>query len=105
VTRRIRLEPEAEDEIFEAASHYNEKVAGLGDRFVAAAGATQQRLQRWPNAGSLVDVVDSSLGVRRVPMVGFPYRVVYMSFGRDIHVIAVVYDGRQPGYWADRVPK
>ena len=75
----------------------------MGDDFVAAAHAAQRRLQRWPNIGSSVDSVDSGLRVQRIPMERFPYQVVYVRSGDDIHVIAVAYDGRRPGYWIDRL--
>lgn len=101
--RRVRLEPEAEDEIVEAALHYDQKGAGLGDEFVAAARAAQRRIQRWPNVGSFVDSVDRSLQVRRIPMARFPYQVVYVRAGDEVHIIAVAYDGREPGYWIDRL--
>jgi len=39
------------------------------------------------------------------PSGAFPYQIVYVRVGDDVHVIAVAYDGRRPGYWSDRIPK
>lgn len=105
MSRRVRLEPEAEAELYAAAAHYDRQVRGLGKDFVSATRSVRRRLGRWPNGGSFVDGVDSALGVRRVPVPRFPYQIVYVRVGDDVHVIAVAYDGREPAYWSDRVPK
>mgnify|MGYP000886619848 CR=1 FL=1 len=105
MTRRVRLEPEAEAELYAAAARYEREVRGLGKDFVAATRAVRQRLRRWPNSGSFVDDVDPTLGVRRFPVARFPYQIVYVRVGDDVHVIAVAYDGRKPGYWRDRISK
>lgn len=105
MSRRLRLEPEAEEELYTAAAHYDRQVRGLGKDFVGAARAAGQRLRRWPNSGSLVDDLDPALGVRRFPVQRFPYHVVYVQIGDDVHVIAVAYDGREPGYWSNRLQR
>ncbi len=105
MTRRVRLEPEAEEELYVAAAHYDRQVRGLGKDFIGATRAVAQRLRRWPNSGSVVDDVDPALGVRRFPVQRFPYQVVYVRIGDDVDVIAVAYDGREPGYWSSRLQK
>lgn len=58
---------------------------------------------RNPRTGSPVDVVDPSLGVRRVRVRRFPYQVVYLVIDNDVVVIAIAHDRRRPGYWAERL--
>ena len=99
----VRLEPEAEAELSAAAAYYERQVRGLGRDFVAATRTVRQRLRRWPDSGSLVDGVDPVLGVRRLPVPRFPYQVVYVRTGDDVHVIAIAHDGHEPGYWSSRV--
>lgn len=39
---------------------------------------------------------------RRFVLHRFPCIVVYVVTGIDIHVTAIVYGGREPGYWRNR---
>lgn len=103
MSHRVRLEPEAEAELSAAAAYYERQVRGLGRAFIAATRAVRQRLRCCPDSGSLVDGVDTDLGVRRLPVPRFPYQVVYLRAGDDVHVIAVAHDRREPGYWGTRV--
>lgn len=103
MSRQVRLEPEAEEELVSAAAHYDRQVRGLGQEFVAATSAAIRRLRSWPNSGSPVDDVDPALSVRRVPVPRFPYQLVYVRSGEDVHVIAVAHDSRRPGYWTERI--
>jgi toxin ParE1/3/4 len=80
-------------------------VRGLGHEFVAAIRSAVGRLRSWPNTGSPVDTVDRALNIRRVPVPRFPYQLVYVRSGDDVHVIAVAHDARRPGYWTDRIPE
>lgn len=105
MSRRVRLEPEAESELYAAASHYEGEVRGLGSDFIAATRAVLQRLQRWPSSGSFVDDIDPTLGVRRFPVKRFPYQIVYVLVDDDVYVIAIAHDERKPGYWIGRVPE
>jgi toxin ParE1/3/4 len=103
VSRQVRLEPEAEEELVAAAAHYDRQVSGLGQEFVAATSAAIRRLRSWPNSGSPLESVDPALSVRRVPVPRFPYQLVYVRFGDDVHVVAVAHDSRRPGYWTERI--
>ncbi len=105
MSRRVRLEPEAEEELHAAAAHYDGQVSGLGRDFIAAASAAARRLRSWPHSGPFVDGVDQTLQVRRVPIPRFPYQLIYVQSGSDVHVIAVAHDARRPGYWSARIPE
>ena len=105
MSRQVRLEPEAEEELVAAAAHDERLVRGLGPEFVAATSAAIRRLRSWPKSGSPVDSVDPPLGVRRVPVPRFPYQLVDVRSGGDVHVIEVAHDARRPGYWTDRIPE
>lgn len=105
MSRRVRLEPEAEEELRTAAAHYDGQVSGLGRDFIAAASTAARRLRSWPHSGSFVDGVDPTLEVRRLSVPRFPYRLVYVQSGDDVHVIAVAHDARRPGYWSARIPE
>jgi len=105
VSRHVRFEPEAEQELVDAARHYDEQVRGLGSEFVTAVSAAIRRLRNWPNAGTPVDALDPALNGRRVLVPRFPYQLVYVRFDDAVHVIAVAHVARRPGYWTDRIPE
>lgn len=105
MSRQVRFEPEAEQELVDGALHYDEQVPGLGSEFVTAVSTAIRRLRNWPNAGTPVDAVDPALNVRRVPVPRFPYQLVSVRSEDAVHVIAVAHDARRPGYWTDRIPE
>jgi len=41
--------------------------------------------------------------VRRARVPGFPYRLIYEELGDCIHVLAIMHDSREPGYWKSRL--
>lgn len=42
-------------------------------------------------------------GVRYYPLARFPFLLPYAASGDSIVVLAVAHQGREPGYWTDRV--
>jgi hypothetical protein len=59
VTRDVRFHPLATAEVVEAELWYEDRVDGLGFRFLDAVRATTERAARWPNAGALTRQGDS----------------------------------------------
>ena len=103
MTRPVRLHPLASAEIVDAQRWYEERVAGLGDRFILAVRAATERAARWPNAGTPVRVeADGSVAERRMATPGFPHAVVYRVRDEEVQVLAVHHQRRQPEYWAGR---
>jgi len=76
VTKAFLTEPEADQELEEAALRYEEQGRGLGQRFLAAVAGTVERTRRFPNAGAPVLFVPADLPARQAPVKGFPYHVV-----------------------------
>jgi plasmid stabilization system protein ParE len=52
-----------------------------------------QAPERWP---ILVD------DLRKRPLRGFPYRVIYQVRGDHVLIVAVMHERRRPEYWRDR---
>lgn len=102
MTARLLIEPEAEQELEDAASRYEEERSGLGGRFLAEVAATVDRIRRLPRSGAPVPHVPADLATRRVPVKGFPFHVVYLTTGEVIRVLAFAHYRRRPGYWSDR---
>jgi hypothetical protein len=42
------------------------------------------------------------LAVRRAPIKGFPYHVIYLETAETIHILAFAHDKRRPAYWLPR---
>jgi plasmid stabilization system protein ParE len=102
VTTRLLIEPEADQELEEAALRYEEERPGLGQKFLDAVAASVERVRRFPQAGTTVPFVPLDLPARRVSVKGFPYHVVYLTTADLIRVLAFAHYRRRPGYWFDR---
>jgi plasmid stabilization system protein ParE len=103
VSKAIRLEDEARAELDDAARWYEERQTGLGHRYIEAVNSTFQQLLLYPHAGVRMPLIPPGLNVRRVPILRFPYSIVYVETLDAIRVLAVVHDRRRPGYWLQRV--
>ena len=102
MSKPFRAQDEAAQELDYAARWYEERRPGLGPRFLASLDATLDRVRRFPRAGAAVPGVTPDLLVRRAPIKGFPYHVVYLETAEAIHILAVAHDKRRPAYWLHR---
>lgn len=71
---RYKFHPEAEQELYESASHYEAVVPGLGRRFVGEVERAIQFLHEDPDTGAYIDEHLRHLVLRR-----FPFSVVYFA--------------------------
>ena len=103
MTRIVRLDREAEDEIAEAMERYEAARPGLGLEFLAVVGAAMATLvSPGPECGP-VPGLPPRLGVRRKLLRRFPYSVVFVVLEHATRVIAVAHGARSPGYWRLRL--
>ena len=103
MTRRVRIEPEAAEELGEAALWYENRRAGLGSDFLDRVDLASSRLNQWPHAGVAVPGLPVELAVRRVPVDRYPYHLIYLVATDAIRILAVAHDRRMPGYWRPRL--
>jgi len=100
MVRSVRVARDARLEAAEAASWYEEKQKGLGERFLLDARRTVELLAT-SQGRPLRDF--THLGVRALAMRGrWPYRVFFIDRGERL-VIAFAHDRRGPGYWVGRL--
>ncbi len=89
---------EAEMELREAMSYYEDKAAGLGLDFEAEIEQAVETIcefpERWPLRKD---------GTRRYLMRRFPYLVVYAYLNDHVWILAFAHCKRRPGYWTDRI--
>jgi plasmid stabilization system protein ParE len=96
-SRRLRFNPLAEAELQDAASWYDERVAGLGGRFIAAFRHRTSEIIESPRRWPLIR------GARRVLVGPYPYAIIYREISDDeLEIVAVAHLKRRPGYWAER---
>ncbi len=89
---------EAEIELWEAVTYYEERSVGLGLDFgievEASVKAVCDAPERWPLRPD---------GTRRYLTPRFPYIVVYLYHQRHVWIIAIAHCKRKPRYWAKRI--
>ena len=102
MTKPIRTEPEANEELLEAVRWYEQRRPGLGLEFLAAIGAAVELIQRHPG-GSRVPGVKDEVPARRLVLRRFPYAVVFLELEAEIRILAFAHHRRRPAYWRDRL--
>jgi plasmid stabilization system protein ParE len=102
MTKPVRLDPAAEDELADAEAWYEER-AGLGGDLVAAVREAGDRIAERPHSFPFAHGVPSRLEIRRCPVRRFPYGLCFLELPDEIRVLAVAHNRRRPFYWRKRV--
>lgn len=100
---RLRVSPEAEKELSEAAAWYERRRSGLGVELVALIDAAFEVIAAAPLSFPLWR---SDRDYRKMVLNRFPYLVFFRHDANDdeVLVLAVAHSRRRPGYWVDRAP-
>jgi plasmid stabilization system protein ParE len=98
VTVDVRLRPEAEQDLAEAARWYEEQRHGLGQEFLNEALATFSAIGERPLANT---AVYGSL--RRALLHRFPFSFFYIVDGHGAIVIGILHGSRHPRRWKSRL--
>lgn len=94
----VRFRPQVADDLRDAADWYEEKRSGLGDEFLTEFWLAIDAITNRPLSFAV-----ASTGLRACRLARFPY-VIHFRFERDeIVVFAVMFGGRDPSAWTDRV--
>jgi plasmid stabilization system protein ParE len=91
MTRRFIVRPLAEADLEDAARWYEDKRAGLAERFVSDVDRTFARIREWPLQFPTV-----SGDIRRALLHTFPYAVYFRASDEMVVVLAVLYLRRNP---------
>ncbi len=97
MTAEVRLRPEAEQDVVEAALWYEENEPGLGVQFVDQVQATLNTIAEQPSAFTAVHKT-----VRRALVKRFPFGVFYKTDKDGLVIIAVLHGSRHPRAWKER---
>jgi plasmid stabilization system protein ParE len=96
--RRLVVRREAQRDIREAASWYNDQQPDLGVRFLAELGDLLERIRQNPSQFPLVESE-----VRRGLLRRFPYSVYFVpNRGESVTVLGVLHQNRHPDTWKTR---
>ena len=95
----LRVLPEAEEELAEAATWYEAKRVGLGVELVAAIDRALDEIVDAPLSCALWR---SDRPYRRKVLERFPYAIFFRVDGAVIEVMAIAHAKRGPGYWLHR---
>ena len=93
----VRIRPEAERDVRDAVSWYEEQRPGLGRELILELDSVYERLAVNPHL-----YADIRCGIRRAIVRRFPYGVFYLVSDTEVRVIAVVDMVRNPSVWQDR---
>ena len=99
----VRVDPEARDEIRDAARWYEARRAGLGTDLISAVDVAIGRASILGPECRPAPQLPVDLGVRRVLCERFPYVVFFVELPAVVRVIAVGHERRRPGYFLPRV--
>lgn len=101
MSKPVRVEDGARDELYAAVAWYEQKRPALGREFFAEIQRTLELIERHPGLGSPLPRVRAERGIRRVPLRRFPYMIVYRETNIEIHIVAFAHMRRKPGYWSE----
>jgi plasmid stabilization system protein ParE len=97
--RPFQFSSPASEELTAAVRWYERRRPGLGGEFYDAVVRTIERIQQFPEIGTLRS---GRLPHRRLRVPRFPYTIAYRVRDHDIYVVAVAHNRRRPGYWKNR---
>ena len=97
MTPRLVFRPQAERELLEASSWYEECRPGLGQEFAEAIAARIAGILSSPLASPRVRGE-----MRRSVVQRFPYAIYYQILSDEVVVLAVMHGRRHPRRWESR---
>jgi len=98
MTRKFVIRPEAEAEVIEAATWYEQKNRTLAERFAQEFRSTLAKVVNNPLQYQIVE--DE---IRRAPVAGFPYGILYVTSDDEIVILSCFHGGRDPAMWRERL--
>ncbi len=94
------IHPSASRELDEAASFYEKRVRGLGERFLKNIEKAIEQILLFPESAPVVGKT-----VRQKTLDRFPYSIFYIFEKNLIFIVAVAHQKQEPMYWEDRLPR
>jgi toxin ParE1/3/4 len=102
VSKPVRTNPFADDEILEEVRHYAAHSMDLGERFWSEVQASFKLVSEYPLIGEVVRRARVRGTPRRIPLRRFPFFLIYRNLNGHIEVMALAHTSRKPNYWRSR---
>lgn len=83
----------------EHVAYYESCLIGLGARYLLAFDAAMKAICESPERYR----IELPPAIRKYPVPGFPFNILYRIVGSDIEVLVVAAHRRRPGYWLGRL--
>lgn len=103
MTLRVLVDPAAGKELREATNWYESERPGLGSDLLTEVDVTIEHVLRWPDLAPRLLVPGTSRQVRRAPLRGFPFGIIYVVIDETLWVLAIAHGRRRPLYWRERI--
>jgi plasmid stabilization system protein ParE len=100
MTRTFIIRPEAEAEVIEAATWYQQKSQALAARFAQEFRSTLARVVNNPLRYQIIE--DE---MRRAPVAGFPYGILYVASDDELVILSCFHGRRDPARWRERLKR
>jgi plasmid stabilization system protein ParE len=97
VTLALRLRPEAERDLADAAAWYQEQSPGLGHEFLEEILASFSTIEKTPRLYPVIHRKTRRALIRR-----FPFGIFYRIEPSAVVVVAVMHGSRNPRLWKSR---
>ena len=99
MSKRTRFSTDAAWELEDAARRVDRARPGWGDRLYVEVFDAIDHIERDAEAWQVFDGIGDE---RRFVLRRFPCVLIYLEMETEIVITAVVYGGREPGYWRSR---
>jgi plasmid stabilization system protein ParE len=101
----VKVLPQAEHDISNAARWYEERLPERRGGFLASYRAAVERAARFPHSGSPVRDLRAPFQVRRFWLRDFPYAVIIAVLPHLLVVFALSHERQDQKHWRKRVAK
>lgn len=102
MTKPVRFDREAEEELAAAVAWYESQRRGLGLDLLEVIDEAISSIGEAPLQFPLLSRTPSELAVRTCSVKRFPYSLVFLELPMEIRVLALAHTRRRPGYWRSR---
>ena len=99
---RLRVAPEAEEELAAAVDWYEARRVGLGAELVADVDRALEAILEAPVSHPLWQ---SDRPYRRLVLQRFPFVIFFQHEDEDVVIVAIAHARRRPGYWTRRATR
>lgn len=96
--RQLEFHPEVTNDIKGSYLWYEDKLQGLGDRFLTELEDGYTSIQNFPDTWA-----NFQYEFKRYILNKFPFSILYKVTKEKIVVVAIMHNSRKPNYWIDRL--